>query len=178
MKPDLLDLYDQGNVWAVEKVSGATNKLNATTPCDEWNVRSLLNHMLDTQRYFLSSARGEDASPPSPTPPEMLSGDPAVDFRKAGEDMLAAYSEPGVLDKTGPSLGIAFSDLLLHSWDLARATGQDATMPEGLAEAAYGLIHGKFTDEQRKGIFKPEVPVGKDASTQDRLLAYSGRNPG
>ena len=117
--------------------------------------------MLDTQRYFLRSACGEDASPPSPTPPEILSGDPATDFRNVRADMLAAYSESGVLEKTGVSLGIAFSDLLLHTWDLARATGQDPTMPAGLAEADYGLIRGRFSDEQRKGIFKPEVPVGK-----------------
>jgi hypothetical protein len=50
-------------------------------------------------------------------------------------------------------------------------------MPDGLAEAAYGLIHGKFTDEQRKGLFKPEVKVPDDASPQDRLLAYTGRDP-
>ena len=177
MDNDYLSLYRQVSAWTAEKVGGVDD-LDATTPCDEWSVRDLLNHMLDTQRYFLSSARGEDASLPSPTPPEMLSDDPVADFRKARSDMLAAYSESGVLDKTGPSLGIAFSDLLLHSWDLARATGQDTTMPEGLGEAAYGLIHGKFTDEQRKGIFKPEVPVDKDASAQDRLVAYSGRNPG
>jgi uncharacterized protein (TIGR03086 family) len=177
MGPDLLDLYDRGSAWAVEMVPGATDQLDAATPCDEWNVRSLLNHMLDTQRYFLSSARGEEASRPSPTPPEMLSDDPVADFRKARGDMLAAYSASGVVEKTGPSLGIAFSDLLLHGWDLARATGQDAAMPNGLAEADYELIHGRFTDEQRKGIFKPEVPVGKDASAQDRLVAYSGRDP-
>ena len=51
-------------------------------------------------------------------------------------------------------------------------------MPDGLAEAAYGMIHGQFTDEQRKGMFGPEVAVGADASPQDRLLAYTGRDPG
>ena len=50
-------------------------------------------------------------------------------------------------------------------------------MPDGLATAAYELVHGKFTDEQRKGIFKPEVPIGNDVSPQDRLLAYTGRDP-
>lgn len=178
MGSDLLDLYGRGSAWAVEAVSGAVNKLDATTPCEEWNVRTLLNHMLDTQRYFLSAARGEEAPPPGPTPPEMLSDDPVADFGKMRADMLAAYSDPEVLRKTGASLGIAFSDLLLHTWDLTRATGQDTTMPEGLAEADYGLIHGRFTDEQRKGVFKPEIPVGTDASAQDRLLAYCGRNPG
>jgi uncharacterized protein (TIGR03086 family) len=66
---------------------------------------------------------------------------------------------------------------LLHGWDLAKATGQDATMPAGLAEAAYGLIHGAFTEEQRKGVFKPAVEVATTASAQDRLLAYTGRDP-
>ena len=71
--------------------------------------------------------------------------------------MLRTFGEDGVIEKTGPSLGIAFSDQLLHGWDLAKATGQDATMPDGLPEAAYEMIHGRFTDEQRKGVFKPEV---------------------
>ena len=177
MGPDLLDLYDRGSSWAVDTISGVTNKLAAATPCDEWNVRSLLNHMLETQHYFLGVALGEDRSPPSPMPPELLSGDPVADFRKVRADMLAAYSKSGVVEKTGASLGIAFSDLLLHGWDLARASGQDATMPVGLAEADYGIIYGVFTAEQRKGILKPEVLVGEAASAQDRLLAYSGRDP-
>jgi hypothetical protein len=51
-------------------------------------------------------------------------------------------------------------------------------MPDGLAEAAYDAIHGRFTDEQRKGVFGPEIPVGDDATPQQRLLAYTGRDPG
>lgn len=50
-------------------------------------------------------------------------------------------------------------------------------MPDGLAEAAYGMIHGRFTDEQRKGIFKPEIEVPVTASPQEKLLAYTGRDP-
>jgi uncharacterized protein (TIGR03086 family) len=77
----------------------------------------------------------------------------------------------------GPALGIAFGDQLLHGWDLARATNQDAAMPEGLAQAAYDCIHGRFTDEQRKGVFGPEIPVGDGATPQQRLLACTGRDP-
>ena len=65
----------------------------------------------------------------------------------------------------------------LSQVDLAKATGQDPTMPEGLPEAAYNTIHGRFSDEQRIGVFKPEVPVPPGASFQDRLLAYTGRDP-
>jgi uncharacterized protein (TIGR03086 family) len=89
-------------------------------------------------------------------------------------EVLSAYSEPGVVDRTGPSVGIAFSELLLHSWDLARAPGQDATMPAGLAEADE-LIQGMLGDSLRNGMFKPEIPIGDDASAQDRLLAFTGR---
>ncbi len=82
------------------------------------------------------------------------------DFEHAQQETLQTFGADGVIEKTGPSLGIAFSDQLLHGWDLARATGQDATMPDGLAQAAYDMIHGRFTDEQRKGTFKPEIAVG------------------
>jgi len=175
MPQDLLDLYGTASEWANGKLIRAGTDLDGPTPCDEWDVRRLLNHMLDTQRYFLSNAHGEDAPPPSPTPPQLLSGDPLRDFTRSRADMLAAFGEAGVIEKTGPSLGIAFSDQLLHGWDLAEATGQDSAMPAGLAEAAYNMIHGRFTDEQRKGVFKPAIAVADDASPQERLLAYTGR---
>jgi hypothetical protein len=50
-------------------------------------------------------------------------------------------------------------------------------MPEGLPEAVFDMIHGRFTADQRKGVFKPEVKVASDASAQDKLLAYTGRDP-
>ena len=177
MEADLLDLYRQASEWTLGKVAGASDKLAAQSPCDEWNVRQLMDHMLDTQNYFLGTARGQEVSMPSPNPPALLKGDPRDAFSQCREDVLRAFSEEGVIAKTGPSLGIAFADQLIHGWDLAKASGQDATMPDGLADAAYNMIHGKFTDDQRKGTFKPEVPVGPDASAQDKLLAYTGRNP-
>ena len=177
MQPDLLDLYRRASDWTLEKVSGVNGKLDGDTTCDDWNVRTLLDHMLDTQQYFAGSGRGEDVSPPSPNPPALVGDDPSADFEAARTDVLRTFGDPGVIEKTGPALGIAFADALLHGWDLAKSTGQDATMPEGLPEAAYEMIHGRFTDEQRKGVFKPEVTVGDDASAQEKLLAYTGRDP-
>jgi uncharacterized protein (TIGR03086 family) len=139
-------------------------------------VSDLMSHMLETQQYFVASAQGREASPPSPLPTTSLGDDPVADFEHARSETLQTFGEAGVIDKTGPSLGIAFSDQLLHGWDLARATGQDETMPAGLPEAAYEMIHGRFTDEQRKGVFKPEVAVAADASAQEKLLAYTGRS--
>ena len=174
---DTLSMYRRASQWTAQKVAGASGDLDASTPDDEWDVRTLLNHMLDTQRYFAGAARGENASMPSPEPPPLLSDDPIADFTQAQQEVLDAFGRPGVIERTGPSLSFAISDQLLHGWDLARATDQDTTMPEGLAEAAYATIHGRLTDENRKGMFKPEIAVPNDASPQDKLLAYTGRSP-
>jgi uncharacterized protein (TIGR03086 family) len=172
---ELLLLYRRASDWTGEKVAGAVDKLDDRTPCDEWDVGALLNHMLDTQRYFAASARGEDVSPPSPNPPAVLSDDPRADFERARQEVLEVFAKPGVIEKTGPALGIAFCDQLLHGWDLAVATHQDPTMPDGLADAGYGMLNGRLTDEQRKGGFKPALDVPTDASPQEKLLAYTGR---
>ena len=70
MTPDLLDLYERASAWTLTKVAGAATKLDAPTRCDEWDVRQLMNHMLDTANYFVGSARGDEVSPPAPDPPE------------------------------------------------------------------------------------------------------------
>lgn len=174
---DLLDLYDRASSWTLAKVRGAVDNMDDRTPCDDWDVRSLLNHMLDTQRYFTGTARGEKAALPSRTPPSFISENPVPSFEKGRSDLMAAFGEPGVIDKTGPALGVAFADQLLHGWDLAEGTGQDSTMPEGLPAAAYEMIHGRFTDGQREGMFKPEIAAPPNASPQVKLLAYTGRDP-
>lgn len=152
MSADLLGQYGRASEWAGTKVAVAADHLDAPTPCDDWDVKTLLSHMLETQHYFAGAARGEDVSPPSPTPSVLLDSDPVAEFEQTRIDMLQTFGEPGVIEQTGPSLGIALSDQLLHGWDLAKATEQDATMPDGLAEAALKMIHGLFTEEQRKGI--------------------------
>jgi len=174
---DLLDAYDRASGWSAVKVKGAASDLERETPCDGWDVRTLLNHMLDTQRYFTGAARGEAVPPPSPAPPNLLGDDPVVTFEQSRSDLMRAFRQPGAIEKTGPALGIACADQLLHGWDLAKATGQDATMPEGLPDLAYEMIHGRFSDEQRQGVFKPELKVAPGASVQDKLLAYTGRDP-
>lgn len=177
MELDLLDLYRRASEWTETKVAGAVSQLDAQTLCDEWDVRTLMNHMLQTQQYFLGAAKGEDASPPSPTPPDLLGPDPIADFDNVCSETVHTFEAPGVIEKTGPALGIAFSDQLLHGWDLAASTGQSTTMPQDLPGVAYDLIHGKFTDDQRKGVFKPEIPMPADASAQEKLLGYTGHDP-
>ena len=174
---DPLDLFERGTGWTASKIPGAADQLGDATPCADWDVRALLNHLIDSQQYFAATARGEQASLPSPSPPASIGDDPVAAYEDIRQETLRAYREPGVLEKTGPSLGIAFVDQLVHGWDLAKATGQDATMPDHLAQAAFAMIDGRLTADQRGAGFKPAVDVPDRASAQDKLIAYTGRQP-
>ena len=178
MKTNLLDLYEQASDWTLGKVQGAASKLD-----DRDAVRRVgcapphEPHARDAEVLRQHTARGAKASPPSGDPPDLLSKDPVADFKLAQANTLSTFGQPGVIDKTGPSLGITFADQLLRGWDLAKATRQDTTMPKGLPEAAYEMIHGRFTDEQRKGVFKPEVPVSADPWRTGQAARVRGRDP-
>jgi uncharacterized protein (TIGR03086 family) len=174
---DLLDLFDRGTEWTASKIPGATSQLDGKSTCNDWDVRALLDHMIDSQQYFAASARGEEATLPNPSPPALIGDDPVAAYDAIRRETLRAHREPGVLEKTGPALGIAFVDQLVHGWDLAKATGQDATMPDDLARAAFAMIDGQLTDERRGGGFEPAVEVPDDATAQDKLVAYTGRRP-
>jgi uncharacterized protein (TIGR03086 family) len=178
MDLDLLDLYARASAWTGTKVHGAVSQLNAPTTCEGWDVRALLNHMLLIQGYFAGKARGEDVTLSlSDDPPDVLSDDPSSDFARARAETLRIFAEPGVIERTGLALGNVFGDQLLHGWDLAVSTGQDSTMPAGLPEAALALTQGRWPEDQRPGVLKPAVSAAANASAQERLLAYSGRDP-
>lgn len=174
---ELLDLFTRSSEWAGRMIPKAADQLDASTPCEKWTVRDLLNHMVDAQQYFAARGRGEEAPPPLADPPDVIGPDPAASYEEVRSEIRRVYADPNVVEKTGPLLGIAFSDQLVHGWDLATATGQDATMPDGLADAALQMIGGRLTPERRGDAFAPEVEVADGATPQEKLLAYVGRKP-
>src|SRR5437588_3426787 len=132
---DTLDLFDRGSAWTKSKIEGAKGQLDAKTPCGEWKVRDVINHLIDGQQgYFQPAARGEQATPPSPTPPDVIGKDPAADYEKARQATLEVFRSTDS-DKAAMTMGIAFVDQVVHGTDIAKATGQDATVPSDLAEA-------------------------------------------
>ena len=188
---DILDLFERGTAWTQEKMAGAADKLDVSTPCDDWNVRKLLDHMLDAQQMFAAGAAGGTVAPPAAgyTPPDLVGDDPAAQYEEARKATLHAYSQAGALDGMVKGsqgdvpammiVGIAFCDQLTHGWDLAKATGQDETIPDDLASAAFALMDGRIGDDARgpgRNV-KAAVPVGDDASVADKLIAYLGRDP-
>ncbi len=174
---DFIDLYERGSAWTATKVKGAAEKLDAPTPCEKWKVRDVVNHLLDGSRYFQDAVQGKESPPPAEMPDDFLGNqDAARAHADAREKTLDAFRGAD-LEKSGFSVGIAFCDQLIHGWDIAKGTGQDATMPSDLAEAAYGMLNGRLTDETRARGFDAEVTVPDDAPAQDKLLGYVGRDP-
>jgi uncharacterized protein (TIGR03086 family) len=159
---------------------------SASTPCPEWNVRDLFEHLVTGNYLFASILRG--------TPLEMArqelsepDGAPLSRYRDAGASLLAAFRMPGVLEQVftvpvGAVPGVAalhlrMTEVLVHGWDLARATGQVAEFPDDLAEQE--LI---FSRRMLAGMppgrapFAPPQPVSDDAPAIVRLAACLGRD--
>jgi uncharacterized protein (TIGR03086 family) len=161
-------------------------QLTAPTPCSEWDVRALLNHLIGLNQTFADAAAGA----PLPAPDADLAGDdPVHSFASATRAAEAALNAPGALERTyavpwGETPGgllawILFADLVIHAWDLAKATGQSTSLDPALCEEVLKVGRTIMRDEYRKpgGAFGPEVAVPDDAPACDRLAAFYGRQP-
>lgn len=170
----------------------ATDQWTAATPCPDWNVRELLNHVTAGNVIFARLATGERAPgriTPEERATEWLGANPADGFRASGKVMHDAFLTPGVLENRyqtpfmGEQPGTALvrmrtNELLIHGWDLARATGQENNLPGDLAENALAAWRTRLGDRPREGMpFGEPVTISDDAPAIDRLAAYLGRQP-
>jgi uncharacterized protein (TIGR03086 family) len=165
------------------------DQLALPTPCTEWDVRALLNHVVGT--LALHTAVFADALADSgldlSTLPDLVGDDPAKSYRAAAEGFLAACSDGDAFVRShltpfgklpGPMYaGFIVMDILVHGWDLARATGQDPTLEPELAETSLRFTLENINDGNRGPQIQPAVSVAVDASPTDRLVAYLGRQP-
>jgi uncharacterized protein (TIGR03086 family) len=155
------------------------------TPCTEWTVRDLLNHMVGGQRRFAAMVRGEE---PPARGSDLLGADPRGALRDATADVLTLAGTPGVLEKTlatpfGEQPGsvvllIQGNELIVHGWDLARSVGAPTDgLPADLADRSLRMMGERLARAPRRegGPFAPERPVAADAPPADRLAAYLGR---
>ncbi|PSK90980.1 uncharacterized protein (TIGR03086 family) [Murinocardiopsis flavida] len=160
-----------------------------TTPCPEWEVRDLVNHMVIGHRLFTGILRGEAAAAPGALDPkadDMLGDDPGAAYRGATEELLAAFRRPGVLEQVfrvpaGDVPGVAAVHLravedLVHGWDLARATGRKPRFPDEIVERELEFTRAKLADvPPEQAPFAPPQPVPDHAPPLDRLAALLGR---
>ncbi len=166
-------------------------QLGAPTPCSDWTVHRLMEHIVASTDYFADAAeRGavsEDRVWPDYAPDELT---PA--FRHHAARLVAAFQDPGVMERpmvvlAGPPtasfcLQIAISERLVHAWDLAAATGRPfGPEQEDIAEALLGSSEYVAVNSQVRGNtpppFGPEIHLGPGAPAVDRLVAFLGRDP-
>lgn len=156
----------------------------ASTPCTELDVRDVVNHLVSGNLLFAATVRGE---PPPDRGADHLDGDPLAAFQRAASGLRTAFAVPGVLESvyaapfgSGPGAALAqvrIVELLVHGWDLARATGQHADFPADVAERALAATRRQLRSRPPGpgAPFAPEVPVADDAAAVDRLAGFLGR---
>ncbi|MFB9736534.1 TIGR03086 family metal-binding protein [Streptomyces thermocoprophilus] len=162
--------------------------LTAPTPCPDYDVRGLANHLFHVVVEFQKLAARQDAdftSTPSRVAP---GGDWRERFAQETDKLVAAWSVPGAEDGTTGAWqlparlvgSMALLDLVVHGWDLARATGRTYPVDEELApvvEELEGAVARLAPTGRSTGAFGEAVPVPEGAPAFERLLGATGRSP-
>jgi uncharacterized protein (TIGR03086 family) len=156
------------------------------TPCTDWDVRMLMNHVTVEQLWVPPLVRGSTVADVGDRfDGDQLGDDPFATWDAALEESLGAFGAPGALDKTvslsGGERATAeycwemTTDALIHSWDLARGIGADETLDAELVDLVYERTLPIAEHLQETGLFAPPVAVPDDATLQTKLLAIFGR---
>jgi uncharacterized protein (TIGR03086 family) len=162
----------------------AKDELSNSTPCTEWDVAKVIDHLLGSQRWFLQaiSTPGADGGTS-----DVSAGDYRKAYDEAATAIMGALSADGFASREvelpfGKFSGAQFMDFvsletLAHTWDVAKATGQDTDLaPEAAArllDVAQAMMGAEGRSED--GNFRAVQPCPPDASAADRLAAFLGR---
>ncbi|MET8485156.1 TIGR03086 family metal-binding protein [Streptomyces tendae] len=187
-----LDLGPQTRILARLADGVRDDRLADPTPCPDLAVRNLLGHLTGLAVAFRDAAR-KDLGPTTDTSPEASVPDIGPGWReelaKVLGELADAWREPdawtgmtraGGIDLPGAVAGAVVADeLVIHGWDLARATGQEYAPDPAALQAAYGLLAAAAEESDRDaGMFGTVVPVPADAPLLERAVGLSGRDPG
>ena len=153
----------------------------APTPCTEWSVRDVVDHLVGMNLVLVALLNG---NPMPKRGADCLGDDASHAFRRSSAALLAA-ADPESLERVQETrLGVASGgerlrwrivDLLAHGWDLVQATGIVVEIPDDLAEPALTFAQSQLPGQQQSGRFAEPQPVSDDAPAIDRLAAFTGR---
>lgn len=153
-------------------------------PCPGWRARDVVRHLIDWLPEFLAAGSDVVLAPV----PE-VGDDPLAAWLARRDEVQALLEAPATADRTlrNPHVGelpvaqaidtFYTTDVFLHTWDLARATGQDERLDPGRCAAVLAGMAGMEHAMRASGQFGPAVPVPDDADAQTRLLGFIGRHP-
>ena len=184
-----LDSYENAAV-IVSGIDGAD--LCRPTPCRDYDVADLVDHIVEAGRRAAALGRGQ-APPPGDDSPHVDLSDAPGQLRRAAADAAQAWDDdsrwsssftmPWGEEYTGATLvHMYLAELAVHAWDLARATGQIDELDPSLAvtalEGARAMIKPEYRDMVAPGSpYGEEVPPPPDADDWERLAAFMGRDP-
>lgn len=161
-------------------------QLDNATPCSQWKVRDLVNHLVGGGTAFGQALKGEPMEMFEGPMPDLLGDDPVAAWDGAVKTFSEGVDSPGALARdvalpfgTFPGsvvLELAKFDLLVHAWDLATATDQAFEPPADVVEPAIGAAQMIIQPPARDGdTFKDEITPASDAAPIERLVAFTGR---
>ena len=151
----------------------SSDQLSDPTPCGDWDVASLVAHVVAAPRNFVTMATGGkpdwSAEPPLPD-------DWTAEFRSAADELMRLWGEAG--ESASPqAVDWQTAEFAVHTWDLVRATGQSRDLDPEVAQRGFDFMSSALTPENRGEAFGPAVTVADDAPIYDRLVAFAGRDP-
>jgi uncharacterized protein (TIGR03086 family) len=178
----------------LDSVTG--DQLADPTPCAGTPVAGLLDHLMGLSQAFTWAAQkttppeGSGGGPPSPVSAEHLDPDWRDELPQRLTALVQAWRDPkawegmaeagGVRLPAGAMGAVALDELVLHGWDLARATNQPFNCDPASTAAVLEFTRASAQPERaamREGLFGPVVDVPEDAPDFDRALGFAGRDP-
>ncbi|SCL16899.1 TIGR03086 family protein [Micromonospora rhizosphaerae] len=161
----------------------SADQLELPTPCPDYSVRDLLNHLYDVVVNFQALARRREVDWSAKT--DHLTEGWRDGFEAETGRLIEAWSDPAALEGVSPGMGLpqetvgemALTDLTVHGWDLARATGQRLDAEPEVLGALHGFMDRMGSTGRQMGAFADPVPTTGEATDLDRLLGRTGRNP-
>jgi uncharacterized protein (TIGR03086 family) len=167
------------------------DELTWPTPCPDWTVAALLDHLMVLSAAFAQAARKRTDAPGTDGPPPPPSGLHLSRHWRSRLPMLlaelaTAWKDPAAWTGTARAGGVtmpatvlgtvAMNELIIHSWDLARATGQEYAADPRTVEVLIDFL-AQGADGGSPGMFGPVVPSGSEPALLDQAVALAGRRP-
>jgi uncharacterized protein (TIGR03086 family) len=172
-----------------QRVAGVgADDWRAATPCADWDVRALVAHVVEENRWTPPLLAGRTiADVGDELAGDLLGDDPQAAWASSAAAASEAVARPGALEATaslsfGDVPGAEYvmqltADLLVHAWDLARATGGDEQLDPDVVAAVSTWFDANEAAYRSAGVIGPAVPLPEGAGAQARLLARFGRDP-
>jgi len=169
----------------------APAQLGLPTPCDAWDVRKLVNHVIGGAHWYAHAVRDRVTEPIEGDDDDYAAGDFRAAYADAIRQALDAFTARGALDASITFVGrplagstvqrLCVLDTFVHGWDLARALGRSTDLDPGVADALREDVAPRLPDAFRgtdaDALYRPPAEAPPDATAADRLAAYLGRSP-